>query len=62
MYRGSAYKSLFANSKSSKVEKVQLETASLYSSPTNIAQELFGSEKKSEIKTICTQEIKEPVT
>ena len=29
MYRGSAYKSLFTNSKSSKVEKVQLETASL---------------------------------
>ena len=82
MYRGSAYKSLFANSKGSTVEKVQLETAPLevfawkrddgvltvnpfvilYSPPTNIAQELFGSEKKSEIKTICTQEIKEPVT
>ena len=29
MYRGSAYKSLFTNSKSSKVVKVQLETASL---------------------------------
>ena len=29
MYRGSAYKSLFANSKGSTVEKVQLETAPL---------------------------------
>ena len=29
MYRGSAYKSLFANSKSSMAEKVKLETASL---------------------------------
>ena len=29
VYRGSTFKSLFANSKSSMVEKVKLETASL---------------------------------